>query len=185
MFGIHFEDIFEDKEALKEIRCFLASDSTDHTCYFLLELLRSTSSEKSKSLKLRLALIDLLKRKAFRDANPLIRALFNDKDERFRELICSILGSSKREDLEDILIKVLNEEKSPLVRKSAVESLENIKIKAAVPYLKKIVDDSEELWIVRERAAGVLKKVLGKPEFEAMMDKLYNDPEKKTLLFEL
>jgi len=183
MFGIYFEDIFKDKEALKEVRDFLANDSGDYTYNFLLELLRFT--ENSKTLKLRLGLIDLLKRKASKNAKPLIFVLFNDKDERFRELICSILGSSKREDLEDIFVKVLKEEKSHLVRKAAVESLNNIKIKAAVPYLKKIVDDSEELWIVRERAAGVLKKVIGKPEFETMMERLCNDPEKKTLLFEL
>lgn len=184
MFGIHFEDIFKDKEALAEVRDFLANDSGNYTYNFLLELLRFTSSEKSKSLKLRLALIDLLKRKASKNVKPLIFVLFNDKDERFRSLICSILGSSKREDLEDIFIKVLKEEKHPLVRKAAVESLNNLKIKKAVPYLKKIVDDSEELWVVREQAAGVLKKAMGKPEFKAMIERLYNDPEKKSLLFE-
>jgi len=184
MFGIHFEDIFKDQGALEEVRGFLAKDSTDCTYNFLLEFLRFTSSEESKSLKLRLALIDLLKRKALRNANPLIFVLFHDKDERFRSLICSILGSSKRKDLENILIRVLKEEKHPLVRKAAVESLKNIEIEMAVPYLKKIVDDSEELWIVREKAAGVLKKVVGKPEFEIMIDRLYHDKEKKTLLFE-
>ena len=182
MFGIHFEDIFTDREALKEICDFLTNDSGDYTYEFLFELLRFT--ENSKTLKLRLGLIDLLKRKAVTNAEPLVTVLLNDKDEHFRSLICSILGSSKREDLETIFIKVLKEEKSPLVRKAAVESLKNIKIKMAIPYLKKIVDDSEELWIVREKAVGVLKKDVGKPEFEAMMDRLFNDSEKKTLLFE-
>lgn len=182
MFGIHFEDIFKDKEALTEVRDFLANDNTGSTYNFLLELLRFT--ENSRTLKLRLALSDLLKRKASKNADPLVFVLVNDKDERFRSLICSILGSSKRDDLEGILIKVLKEEKSPLVRKAAVESLKNIEIKKAVPYLKKIVDDSEELFVVREEAVKVLKEVVRKPEFEAMMDRLYNDPEKRTLLFE-
>lgn len=183
MFGIHFEDIFKDEEALKEIRDFLANDSGDYTYNFLFELLRIT--ENSKTLKLRLGLIDLLKRKAATNAEPLITVLLNDRDEHFRSLICSILCSSKREDLEDIFIKVLEEEKHPLVRKVAVESLKNIKIKKSIPYLKKIVDDTEELFVVREEAAKVLKEVVGKPEFEAMIDRLYNNPEKKSLLFEL
>lgn len=182
MFGINFEDIFEDKEALAEVRDFLINDSTDSTYNFLLELLRFT--ENSKTLKLRLGLIDLLKRKAVTNAEPLITVLLNDKDEWFRSLICSILGSSKRTDLEDILIRVLKEEKSPLVRKAAVESLKNIKIKKAVPYLKRIAENSEELFVVREEVAKVLKEVVGKTEFETMMDRLYNDPEKKSLLFE-
>lgn len=183
MFGINFEDIFEDKEALAEVRDFLINDSTDSTYNFLLELLRST--ENSKTLILRLGLIDLLKRKVATNAKPLITVLLNDKDEHFRSLICSILGSSKRKDLEEILIKVLKVEKSPLVRKAAVGSLKNIKIKKAVPYLKKIVDDSEELFVVREEAAKVLKEVVGKVGFETMVNRLWNDPEKKTLLFEL
>lgn len=182
MFGIHFEDILKDKEALAEFCDFLVNDSTDSTYNFLLEFLGFT--ENSKSLKLRLALSDLLKRKALRNASPLVFVLFNDRDERFRSLICSILGSSRCKDLEEILIKVLKEEKSPLVRKAAVESLKNTKIKMAVPYLKEIVDDSEELFVVREEATKVLKEVVRKSEFEAMIERLYNDPEKKSLLFE-
>lgn len=183
MLGIIFEDIFKDQKALKELRDFLVNDNGDYTYKFLFELLRFTGN--SKTLKLRLGLIDLLKRKASKNANPLVFALFNDKDEHFRSLICSILGSSKREDLEDIFIKVLKEEINPLVRKAAVESLKNIKIKMAIPYLRKIVDDSEELFVVREEATKVLKEIVGKLEFEAMIDRLYNDPEKKSLLFEL